>query len=135
VSPKFAHPDPADLPAMVAEAAEMLEGANAERDVGRLKAAASLAINAAVRASDAICTSALGYHSCAPSHAAALDVLQTVPDSGPLLEALSSALSLKSLYNYHRGPVDREDVDAVIDDATSLVSEAMRRVAAGHAPP
>lgn len=113
---------------MVAEAVEMLEGANAEREAGRLKAAASLAINAAVRASDAICTSALGYHSCAPSHAAALDVLRTVPDSDLLLEALSSALSLKSLYNYHHGPVDRDDVDAVLDDAASLVSEAKRRV-------
>ncbi len=128
MSPKFARPDPADLPAIVAEAVEMLDGADAERDEGRLKAAASLAVNAAVRASEAICTSALGYHSCAPSHAAALDVLRAVPDSGPLLDALSSALSLKSLYNYHHGPVDREDVDAVIDDAASLVSEAKRRV-------
>jgi hypothetical protein len=93
-----------------------------------LKAAASLAINAAVRANDVICVSALGYHSSAPSHAAALDVLRAVPDSGPLLEALSSALSLKSLYNYHHGPVDRDDVDAVIDDAASLVNEAQRRV-------
>jgi hypothetical protein len=113
---------------MVSEAVEMLDGATAERDAGRLKAAASLAINAAVRASDAICASAIGYHSCAPSHAAALDVLRDVPHSAPLLEALSSALSLKSLYNYHHGPVDRGDVDAVLDDATALVSEARRRV-------
>jgi hypothetical protein len=128
VSPKFARPDPADLPAMVAEAVEMLDGAHAEKDAGRLKAAASLAVNAAVRASDAICTSALGYHSSAASHAAALDVLRNVPDSAPLVEALSSALSLKSLYNYHHGPVDGEDVAAVLDDATSLVAEARRRI-------
>ncbi len=125
---KFARPDPADLPAMVAEAVEMLDGATAEREAGRLKAAASLAVNAAVRASDAICAAELGYHSCAPSHAAALDVLRSVGNSGALVEALSSALSLKSLYNYHHGPVDREDVDAVIDDAASLVSDAQRRV-------
>jgi hypothetical protein len=128
MSPKFARPDPADLPAMVAEASEILDGAHSEKDAGRLEAAASLAVNAAARAGDAICVSALGYHSSASSHAAALDVLSGVPDSGPLVEALSSALSLKSLYNYHHGPVDGEDVDAVLDDATSLVNEARRRV-------
>lgn len=129
MSPKFASPDLGDLPEMLAEAREMYDGARAERASGRPKAAASLAINAAIRASDCICAVELGYHSAAASHAAAIDVLSQVSDAHSLVEALSSALSLKSLYNYQHGPADESSVADVLDDAKTLIDAATKRVA------
>ncbi|HEX6196386.1 MAG TPA: hypothetical protein VFZ37_10765 [Jiangellaceae bacterium] len=129
MSPKFARPDPGDLPQMLAEAHEMYDGALAE-SAGRGKAAASLAINAAVRSSDCICVAELGYHSAAASHAAAIDVLSQTTDAEPLTEALSAALSLKSLYNYQHGPADESSVDDVIANARTLLDAADERVAA-----
>lgn len=130
MSPRFASPDRGDLPTMHAEAREMYDGALAERTAGRGKAAASLAINAAVRSSDCICVVELGYHSAAASHAAAIDVLSQVPGAEPLTEALSAALSLKSLYNYQHGPADESSVDDVIANAKALLDAATLRVEA-----
>lgn len=113
---------------MLVQAREMYDGARAEFEDGGLKAAASLAINAAIRASDCICTIELGYHSAATSHAAAIDVLRQVPDSEELVEALSSALSVKALFNYQHGPVDSQSVADIVADAAVLLSAAAQRI-------
>lgn len=127
MSPKFVKPDASDFPQMLGEAEEMLEAAAAEHEAARLKAAASLAVNAAVRASDVICAAGLGYYSAAASHAAAIELVDQVSDV--LADKLALVIANRSFFNYRVGDADPDQVGDALAAAATLVAEARKRLA------
>jgi hypothetical protein len=72
--------DPRDARILAAQARDVLEGAHREAEAGSERTAAILAQNAAVRASDAICTRDLARHSVGESHTEAIALLRQVRD-------------------------------------------------------
>jgi hypothetical protein len=112
----------------VVQLRQMIQGAQSELGHDRLHSCGTLAVSAAVRASDLICDVALGLHSIAANHLAAQELLASVPDSAEAVANLSACLANKTAFNYHVTDMDRAQVQEVLDAALELQAEALRRL-------
>jgi hypothetical protein len=122
--------DPSLVPQAMQEIDEALLGARSEFLVERFKPAGTLAIGAAVRATDLICDVELGKHSIAGNHRAAVDLLATTPESEESVVDLEFCIESKSDYNYHLVPIDENHTEEIIKAAQRLAEAARRRATA-----
>jgi len=104
----------------------MLAAARREQDHSA-RSAAILAQNAAIRASDALCTQALGYHSQGEDHAEAVSTLRQVRDGAALSAKLQIVLKDKSEVGYDIARVKHDRLVRILRNAGDLVDEAVRR--------
>ena len=111
---------------MASEAREMLAAAIREQRHST-RSAAILAQNGAIRASDALCTNALGYHSQGENHAEALATLRLVRDGAALASKLQLVLKDKSEIGYDIQRVKDDRLRRILRNAGELVDEAVRR--------
>lgn len=115
-----------DAAALAALARERLEGA--KRELGSSERnAASLAVNASVRASDAICVAARGEHAIGDDHAEALRLLRTVPDGDRLARLLEQALTNKTEVDYDITRLKADSLKRIHRAAEELVRVAEER--------
>jgi hypothetical protein len=112
--------------ALASEAREMLAAAIREQQHSA-RSAAILGQNAAVRASDALCTHALGYHSQGEDHAEALATLRLVRDGAALASMLQTVLRDRSEIGYDIQRVKDDRLRRILRNAGELVEEAVRR--------
>lgn len=113
-----------------AKAAEFAAAATAELAAGRLTAAASLAIHAAISSVDAVCGARLGIRSAGEGHAQVLDLLQRAGSDGAALEAeLRRILPLKNRSQYEPEEVSYGTAGKAVDRAQRCATLAARVVA------
>ena len=91
------------------------------------RSAAILGQNAAIRASDALCTHALGYHSQGENHAEALAMLRLVRDGAALASMLQLVLKDKNEIGYDIQRINDDRLRRILRNAGDLVDEAARR--------
>lgn len=111
---------------MANEARDMLEGALRDQEHSA-RSSAILAQNAAVRASDALCTQAPGYHSQGENHAEAIATLRQVRDGAALASMLQLVLRDKSEIGYDIRRIKDVRLRSLLRTASELVGEAARR--------
>ncbi len=105
-------------------AQEFLEQARSSLDSGSYRAAATLAVHAAISATDALLGSRLGIRSSGQDHMAAADLLRTKAPSSPAgvwgrqAERLRRIIARKNLVEYEGRPVTgKEAKDLVVQSA------------------
>lgn len=113
---------------MAGVARERLEGAKRELASSE-RNAASLAVNACVRASGAICVAARGEHALGDDHAEAVRLLRTVPDGDRLARLLEQALSNKTEVDYDITRLKADSLKRIQRAAEELVRVAEERAA------
>lgn len=112
--------------AMASEAREMLAAAVREQQHSA-RSAAILGQNAAIRASDALCTVALGYHFQGEDHVEALATLRLVRDGAGLASTLQLVLRDKSEIGHDIQRIKDDRLHRILRNAEDLVDEAVRR--------
>lgn len=116
----------AQVRAYAGKAQEYAEAASAELDAGRRIAATSLAIHAAINASDAVCDARLGQRAGGENHDQVLAMLRTAgPDGTAIEKELGRLLPLKTKAEY-----DPDDIAPSV--AKQAVERAHRCVAIAH---
>lgn len=109
------------------EAREVLDGAKRAHAAGDLRLAAVGAVNACVRASDALCVAALGRHAVGEDHREAIALLGQLPDGRALASKLEQALHHKTQWSYGIDRIAKTELLKVLRAAEALVVEAERR--------
>lgn len=109
------------------EARDVLEAARRAHENGDVRLAAIGAVNACVRASDALSVAALGEHAQGDDHADAIALLERVPEGKRLAASLRLALQYKSQWSYGVNSIRSAELTKVIRAAENLVSAAESR--------
>lgn len=110
-------------------ARDRLDGALREAHTSE-RNAASLAINACIRACDAICVAARGEHAVGDDHREAVALLETVPDGRRLAKLLGQALADKTEIDYGIRRLPQDALKRVLRAAAQLVATAEERATA-----
>jgi hypothetical protein len=109
------------------KAEEYLSAAAAELDSDRPIAATSLAVHAAIKASDAVCGMRLGQRSAGQDHDSLLVLLRTAgPDGQSVAKELARLLPLKTKAEYEPDRVPRSDATRAVERARRAVTVAQR---------
>jgi hypothetical protein len=119
--------DRQDARILAIEARDVLQGAQREAGIGLERTAAILAQNAAIRASDAICTAELARHSVGESHSEAVKLLNQVRDGRDLAKRQTLVLGDKTEIGYDVERIKPDRLSRILRNAAELVSEAERR--------
>jgi hypothetical protein len=118
----------ADARNRLAQAERFLEAAdvyNGEEDPNAANVSASNAVMAAIAASDAACSAALGKHAQGESHAEAAKLLEGVPHGGKAAgQALTRAVAVKNKAQYGLIALSKTDRDLVYKQAVKLIAFA-----------
>lgn len=117
-----------DAALLASVARERLEGAKRELASSE-RNSASLAVNACVRASDAICVAARGEHALGDGHEEAVRLLRTVNDGDRLARLLEQALSNMTEVDYDITRLKADSLKRIHRAAEELVRMAEQRAA------
>ena len=122
--------NPAQARGYVAKAKEYLAAASNELEAGRSIAATSLAIHAAINASDAVTGLRIGRRAVGPDHNQVLALLKEAGKDGAEVERnLGRLLPLKTKTEYEPGDIPASDAARAVERATRWVAVAIRLAA------
>ena len=120
--------DPKAISGALSQLLQMIVGAEWELKAGRPHASGTLSVAGAVRAVDLICDASLGYHSIAPNHRYAIELLATIPGTASLVEDFSLCHTHKTGFNYSASDLDLPEAQDVLEAAKRLFVKAVAGV-------
>jgi HEPN domain-containing protein len=122
----------AETRAYLGKAEEFLAAARAELTAGRLVAATSLAIHAAINAADAVAGARLGRRSVGQDHDEVVSLLHDAgPDGAAVAKDLTRLLPMKTRTEYEPEGVSKSAATKAVERAERCVAVG-RRVAANQ---
>jgi HEPN domain-containing protein len=120
----------AEARAHIGKATEFLESAQHSLAEGRHTAATSLAVHAAIAASDAVCGALLGKRSAGQGHEEALKLLKTAGPAGvSIANDLTRLLPLKTKSEYDAADIPVGRARIAVEKAARCVTRARDVVA------